>query len=416
MENHSRIHFRHNYIVNLLDGAFFGLGLGFVSFSTILPLFVSTMTSSALLIGLVPAIHNTGWQLPQLLTANKISRLPRLKPWVMVMTTFERLPFMGLFFIALFIKALGPNVALVLTFMMLIMQGISAGLTANAWQNMIGKVIPGDVRATFFGAQSAASNLFMSGSAVAAGFLLQNLPSPTDFAICFGLACFALLVSWFFLNLTREESRSMIPSEQVALPIWTQVWDVLKKDKGFVWFLVSRNMLQFGMMSFGFYMVYAVQILKMSESVAGILTSVLLVTGVVANPLLGWLADHWNRKSVLVIGAAATVLSSGIAWLAEDISLFYVVIILTGIANVAFWTIGIATSLEFGDDHERATYVGMSNTLIAPSAIIAPIIGGAIADGFGYQTTFFVSAVISLITLVILQFFVPTPSSKDIIH
>jgi predicted MFS family arabinose efflux permease len=162
--------------------------------------------------------------------------------------------------------------------------------------------------------------------------------------------------------------------------------------------------------------VYAVQILKMSESVAGILTSVLLVTGVVANPLLGWLADHWNRKSVLVIGAAATVLSSGIAWLAKDISLFYVLIILTGIANVAFWTIGIATSLEFGDDHERATYVGMSNTLIAPSAIIAPIIGGAIADGFGYQTTFFVSAVISLITLVILQFFVPTPSSKDIIH
>jgi len=55
---------KHNVLFNLLDGAFFGFGIGFGSFTMIIPLFVSNMTNSALLIGLIPAIHNVGWQLP----------------------------------------------------------------------------------------------------------------------------------------------------------------------------------------------------------------------------------------------------------------------------------------------------------------------------------------------------------------
>ncbi len=57
---------RHNYIYNILDGAFFGLALGFASFVTIIPLFVSTLTTSPVLIGLIPAIHNMGWPIASL--------------------------------------------------------------------------------------------------------------------------------------------------------------------------------------------------------------------------------------------------------------------------------------------------------------------------------------------------------------
>jgi len=64
-----RKHLRFNFLIGLLDGGAFGLGLGFASFTAIIPLFVHHLTDSALLIGLVPAIHNMGWQLPQLLTA-----------------------------------------------------------------------------------------------------------------------------------------------------------------------------------------------------------------------------------------------------------------------------------------------------------------------------------------------------------
>jgi hypothetical protein len=42
METEIRKNMRFNYIVNVFDGAFFGFGIGFASFSTVIPLFVST--------------------------------------------------------------------------------------------------------------------------------------------------------------------------------------------------------------------------------------------------------------------------------------------------------------------------------------------------------------------------------------
>ena len=68
-EAYIRKHLNFNFVIGMIDGGLFGVGIGFGSFITILPLFVSHMTDSALLIGLIPAIHSAGWQLPQLLTA-----------------------------------------------------------------------------------------------------------------------------------------------------------------------------------------------------------------------------------------------------------------------------------------------------------------------------------------------------------
>ena len=69
LEQNIRKNLKHNLIANLMDGGLFGAALGFASFSTILPLFVASMTNSATLIGLVPAIHSAGWLFPQLFTA-----------------------------------------------------------------------------------------------------------------------------------------------------------------------------------------------------------------------------------------------------------------------------------------------------------------------------------------------------------
>jgi len=92
-EQHHRKHLRYNITVNVLDGSFFGFALGFASYVTVIPLFLSQLTDSAILIGLIPALHSFGWQFPQLFTANWVSRLRRFKPAVLFFTIQERLPF-----------------------------------------------------------------------------------------------------------------------------------------------------------------------------------------------------------------------------------------------------------------------------------------------------------------------------------
>jgi hypothetical protein len=130
VEKEIRKDLRHNVTVSMFDGAFFGLGFGFSSFSTFIIIFVSKLTHSAILFGLVPAMHSVGWQLPQVFTAGWVSKLRRYKPFILLLTINERIPFLGLAIIAWFLPGLGRQTALILTFLMLIWQGLGGGFTA----------------------------------------------------------------------------------------------------------------------------------------------------------------------------------------------------------------------------------------------------------------------------------------------
>jgi len=400
---------RLNYIANVMDGAFFGFGLGFASFATVIPLFVSTMTDSAILIGLISAVHVMGWQLPQLITAQSVSRMARFKPMVMWMTIHERVPFLGLAFIAIFVTQLNTVLALVLTFLMLIWQGLGAGFTANAWQNMIGKVIPSDYLATFFGMQSSASNLLASGGAVVAGILLERQAFPTNFALCFLIASGLMVVSFIALGLTRESTRETVIKREEQPPLLQSIRVILRTDKNFSRFLIGRAIVLFGSMAFSFYTIYAATNLRAGEYAIGVLTSVLLLTQVITNPLLGWIADRWSRKGVLTIGAVAIFFSALIARVAPSFEWLYPAVILAGVANTVLWSITMAMTLQFGGENDRPTYVGMANTLIAPATIIAPLIGGWLADLYGYQSTFMLAALAGLGAALVFHFFVKDP-------
>jgi MFS family permease len=403
LDNETNRHFRLNYIANLMDGGFFGFALGFASLTTVIPLFVSNMTNSAILIGLIPAIHTMGWQLPQLFNARYVSQLKRLKPYVLLMTIQERVPFLGLMIIAWRLPAIGIHWGLILTFVMLIWQGLGAGFTANPWQNLIGKIFPSEYRGTFFGLQGAAANLLASIGAILAGFILQRIAFPTNYALCFLFACLCLVVSFFSLSTTSEPERTteILPSSSILF--WNNVLSILKRDRPFRSFLITRVLSQFGLMAFAFYTVYAVRRHGISEVTAGVMTSVLMITQVAANPILGWLADRWSRKWILELGAACAMFSAILAWLAPNIAVFFIVVILAGVASTVFWTIGMTLSLDFGTDEERPTYVGLSNTLIAPATILAPLIGGWLADRAGYSATFLFAASASLVTVIVLH-------------
>jgi MFS family permease len=400
---------RLNYIVNILDGGFFGFGIGFASFSTVLPLFVDRMVDSAILIGLISAVHVMGFQFPQLLMARSVSRLTRYKPMVMWMTIHERVPFLGLALIALFYNRLGPTPAVILTFAMLIWQGLGAGFTANAWQNMISKVIPSDYLATFFGLQSSASNLLASAGALMAGLLIDRQAFPGSFAICFIIAFGMLVLSFISLGLTRESPHPVTVTAETQPPLWHSIREILLRDRNFSWFLVARTLVQFGTMAFSFYTVYAASRLLAGAYTVGVLTSVLMISQVIFNPLLGWIADRWSRKGLLEIGAVAIFASAMIARFAPSVGWMYAVMILTAVANTAFWTITMAMTLQFGEEQDRPTYVGMANTLIAPATIIAPLFGGWLADTRGYSATFLFAGLAGLLSVLVFHFFVKDP-------
>jgi MFS family permease len=331
---------------------------------------------------------------------------------VMWITIHERIPYLGLALVGFFLPELGNPLALALTFALILWQGLGAGFTANPWQSMIAKIIPSDSRGTFFGAQAGLANILMSLTAIGAGYILEKVSDRWDFTLCFLLTIVGLAISFVFLGLTREpvDNEKVIPARQ-PLP-WREWLDILRRDRNFSAYLAVRFLASFATMGFAFYIVYGLRRFHMDEVTAGYLTAALTITATVANAAMGWLGDRFGHRAMMIAGSFAVTLSSLLAWGGPSIGWLYPVFILSGLANVAFWTIGMAISTEFGTEETRPTYIGLSNTLVAPATIIAPLIGGWIADAFSFQATFMVSAVGGLVIAVLLYFFVRDPRPR----
>jgi MFS family permease len=401
-----RQHVRHNFKVNIADASFFGLAaLGFASTVTIIPLFLNSLGASEILIGLVGSIHTIGWQIPQLFTAGIVARLQRFKPMVMMMTVHERWPFFGLAVVALLVPVLHPNLIIGLAFLMLAIYGLGGGLAATAWQSMIGKIMPEEQRGTFFGTQSAFANLLGAGGAVVAGLILERLPSPIDFVICFFLAGVAMMISLWFLGRTREPAHELPPTtEKRPRLAWKQMAAIVRRDSNFRWFLVVRMLTSIALVSVSFYSIYAVRTFRVSETTIGILTSVMTMGQTIANPIFGWLGDRWGHRSMYLIGGLMIAVSVSIMIFATEVTWFYVAFALAGAANATFWSVAIALTLEFGEEHEKPLYIGLANTLVAPVSLLAPVVGGALAQQFVFHATFLVSVLAGLLTAGVLQF------------
>lgn len=412
MHNDLRQHLRHNFIVNVMDGGFFGVALGVASFITVIPLFVATLTDNTAVIGLVSTLHLVGWQLPQLLTAQRVAQLPRYKPMVLLMTIHERLPFLFLALVALLVPTIGREAALILTLILLTWQGIGGGLSATPWQSMVAKIMPLHLRGTFYGAQSSAAAAFSTGGALLAGIILGGLSQPFNYALCFFIAFLGMIISNLFLAWTREPA--IPPSAEHRHPPTTaafvaRLWLILKQDDNFRWFILARMLAQVAAVGAAFYTIYATRRFDMSEQLAGVMTAVLMIAQIVANVSLGWLGDRWGHRATLALGIILTGAAAASALLAPSIGWFYAVFALAGVATATLWTNINTLTSEFGVSAERPYYIALANTCAAPATLLTPVIGGWLADAAGFGATFTLGIVASLLTVAVLMLFVRDP-------
>jgi MFS family permease len=328
---------------------------------------------------------------------------------VLRMTIHERWPYLGLVVIALLVPVLPPGIVVALAFLMVSWHALGGGVTATAWQSMLGKIIPNERIGTFFGTQSAAASLLSSGGAVVAGFILASVPAPYNFALCFGLAAVAMAISYVFLALTHEPEHPAPPVEETPHIGWDGMKRILRQDRNFRWYLVARALAAVAWVALNFYTVYAVRRFSMDEATAGFMTGLLMIGQAIANPILGWLGDRIGHRIVYALGAVLITISAACALFAPDLSWFYIVFLLAGFSNAASWATAMAATLEFGATSEKPLYIGLANTLIAPVTLLAPIIGGALAQALGYQATFAVCVLMGLLTAFTLAYLVRDP-------
>jgi MFS family permease len=402
--------FRWNFAVNLADGALFWLGLSFAAPSTIMPLYVSHLTDSRLLIGLISAITGAGWFLPQLLMANYVERMPVKKKMVIGVGLFsERLPFVVMAASAFLFAVRQPNLALGLFFVTLTWHTIGAGIVAISWQDMLAKVIPTNYRGRLLGLANALGAAAGIAGATAAAAILARYPFPTNFGVCISLMAIFVLGSWFALSLTREPP---LQSNKPAISLREYIMrlpDILRRDHNFASYLSSRVVAVFGRMALGFVTVYAVQRWHLTDSQAGFYTTLLLVGEAVAYVGVGTLADRSGHKLVQEASLVLCALSMAIAVLAQSPGWMYGVFAAVGASTAAEVVSSIGIAMEFGTPEERPTYMGLANTIPGLFSAVAPLLGGWIASRANYAVLFVTALLLSTVAWAVLHWLVQEP-------
>ena len=396
-EEFARRHVRHNVVALSADLGLFLVGMSFASQSTILPAFAEHLGASNLLIGAIPALMTLGWNLPSLFAAGYTESLSLKLPFIMRYTIWERLPFLALAAVAYLLAGRSPGLALALLLGMLLVITTAGGVLMPAWMDVVARAVPVGLRGRFFAVSSLLGSIGgLLGSGLTA-WVLARLPASEGYAVCFLMASVFMALSYAALSRVREPRAASVEALAPLGRYLRRAGRVLGKDRNLGRFLLSRGLIYTGMMASGFYTVYALRHYGAPDWAVGVFTTALLAGQMSGNVVLGAVADRAGHLVPLGIGAAALLLANVGALTVPSLELFVVVFVFQGIHLAAVNVSGLSVLLEFAPSPAaRPTYVGLGTTLLTPVAFGAPLLGGVLADVFGFPTLFVTASLGSL--------------------
>ena len=401
--------YRWNFGVNAADFALYILGLSFTSRLTILPAFVRKLTSSNLIIGMIPALNTMGWLLPQIVSARYIERLKRKLPFILIVGIGERIPWLFIALAVFFLAGSSPAWALIAFFFFYAIFCFSGGINTPAWLDMIGKIIPERKRGRFFGASNFMGNGMGALGALLAGYLLDRLSFPRNFASCFMLTFASTSISLAALALTKEPAYPVVKEHSTLKNYLGQLATITRRNRNYLFFMIAAIILSLGWMATGFFSVHAINRLGLSGGQIGRFTAISLFFQTISNPLWGHLGDKRGHRIVMASGATLAILAAVAATFADSTNVFYAVFALTGASLSADMIARLSIVLEFSEPEERPTYIGLTNTVKAPFAIAAPMLGGMLGDRFQLPFVFLLTAGIVFMGLLVLLLMVKDP-------
>ncbi|HSD84293.1 MAG TPA: MFS transporter, partial [Anaerolineae bacterium] len=198
-----------------------------------------------------------------------------------------------------------------------------------------------------------------------------------------------------FISLTHEPTcPAATHSQRLSGEYGRRLLAILQRDVNFRVYLISRWLAYLGSMATGFIAVYAVEQFNLPDSVAAIFTAVLYAANVAGYGVCGALGDRLGHRRVMLFAGALWLAALSMMVFVTLIHVtwgLYVVFALMGFSNAGGVVSDFNLALEFGPETERPTYVGLTRTSTGPALLIAPILGGIIAQSVGYPQMFMTS-------------------------
>jgi MFS family permease len=289
--------------------------------------------------------------------------------------------------------------------------GVNQGLTWSMTVNMKIDLVGPRQRGLALGLNEAAGYMAVAGAAYLSGVIAEQYglrPEPFYLGVVFaaaGLALSTLLVRDTHDFLALEASQYAVTARQplsttFAEATWRrpQLWAV--SQVGFV------NNLNDGLIWGIFPLFFASHGLGL-ERIA-VLASVYPLMWGALQLVTGWLSDHAGRKPLIVGGMLLQGMAIWMATTEETFGLWFASVALVGVGTAMVYPTLMAAIGDAVHPQERSSTLGVYRFWRDAGAIAGALIGGSLADMFGFSVAIQIVAALTLFSGVVAALALPS--------
>ncbi len=386
-----------------MNGVLFNLAFALTSPSTVLPLFMSKLTASRVLIGLASTLESVGWFLPQILMAVATLHQPKQMPFYRKTALLRGTSF-ALFTLCIFIfRGKNPLFLLLSFFVFFTIYALSGGLAGVAFTHIVGKTIPQHKRGSFFGIR-----IFFGGSlAVLGGIVVRRLLNqyqyPINFGVIFLFACVLIIIALLSFSLIKEPKTSAQLEKRSPKDNFLKGIRIFKEDKRFKQLIISRVLIGTYMMGLPFYVIFAREVLNIHQGAVGIFLSFEMAGYVLSNLLWGYLSNRVSNSLVLFLTALCAsfppilLFSSWKLHLPQEF--FFFIFFFLGATNSGSIIGGTNYLLEISPEKDRPIYIGFMNSLVGPTIFLSAV-GGLVIQLTSFTVLYLVVFAVGILAVI----------------
>lgn len=415
---------KRSFTLGVFNGVAFNFAERLIDPPLVLTWFVSQLTDSNLLIGLVSPLGQAGWSLPQLFVSNHIQRMERKMPGYRTAALIRSIAW---FLLVACVWFLEDSVWLLVGFFVLYtVARITSGLAGLSFFDVVAKTIPPGMRGSLFAWRQFLGGLLGLGAGWIVKVVLNSsaFPFPRGHAVLFALYLVAMIPALGAFIAIREPAGETVRD---ALTLGEQMRRgarLLRTDRVYRRYMIARLSLGLSEIALPFYVVYAKDRLGAPDGMVGVYVATRVGAQLLFNLAWGRVSDRLGNRLVmclLSLGYGLTaLLALGLVILMTSLPLqgFWLPYLALPLffLNGAVWPARILAGsnflLELVPGAERPLYLGLSNTLMGVVILISGL-GGLIVDLFGFVGLFLLALGFCL-TSYILATGLPEPRGETV--
>jgi MFS family permease len=253
----------------------------------------------------------------------------------------------------------------------------------------IGKTVPLTHKATYLAVYAASMSVSRSIGSFIGGFVGEHLGYDYNFYVAAGIALLGgLLVVFALRKIPLFNPTLTAPAVRNAASVPTKA---PYRSKAFIsqCAIAAIAWLPIGVVG-SFLPLLAADVTKVKETEIGLLFTISSLVGAVLIIPLGKMSDHYNKKTMMVIGLIVT--ASGIGWiaLAGSYGEFVAALIVQSIGQAIFGPAAVALLSETVPQNWQGTAMGVYGGFEDIGVVIGAALSGVVWESLGPQNAFLI--------------------------